>query len=69
MTFAGYDPEEAIRFWVRMRQAMRGTRQVPAYLSDHPTDEERIRNMQRWVPMAIAGKKAFDEGRIARPNR
>jgi predicted Zn-dependent protease len=64
MTFAGYDPKEAIRFWVRMSQVNEGGR-IPEFLSDHPSDEQRIRNMQRWVPMALAGKKAFDEGRIA----
>jgi metalloendopeptidase OMA1, mitochondrial len=65
MTFAGYDPEEAIRFWVRMSQANQTAGRIPEFLSDHPSDEERIRNMQGWVPMALAGKRAFDEGRIA----
>ncbi len=65
MTFAGYDPEEAIRFWVRMTQATKGGGKIPVFLSDHPSDAERIRNMERWVPMARAGKKAFDEGHIA----
>jgi predicted Zn-dependent protease len=65
MTFAGYDPEEAIRFWVRMSRASQGAGRVPGFLSDHPSDADRIRNMQQWVPRAIAGKRAFDEGRIA----
>jgi predicted Zn-dependent protease len=64
MTFAGYDPKEAVRFWVRMSQANQGGR-IPEFLSDHPSDEQRIHNMQQWVPRALAGKKAFDEGRIA----
>jgi predicted Zn-dependent protease len=68
-TFAGYDPEEAVRFWVRMRQANQGAGRIPEFLSDHPSDEQRIRNMQQWVPRALAGKKAFDEGRIAPPTR
>jgi predicted Zn-dependent protease len=68
MTFAGYDPHEAVRFWVRMSQANKGG-SIPEFLSDHPSDERRIRNMQEWVPMALAGKKAFDEGRIASPMR
>jgi predicted Zn-dependent protease len=66
MTFAGYQPEEAVRFWVRMSQAHQGGN-IPEFLSDHPSDEHRIRDMQRWVPMALAAKKAFDEGRIAPP--
>lgn len=65
MTFAGYDPEEAIRFWVRMSQMNQGAQRIPEFLSDHPSDAERIDNMRGWVPMAVAGKRAFDEGRIA----
>jgi predicted Zn-dependent protease len=69
MTFAGYDPQEAVRFWVRMSQASQGKGSIPEFLSDHPNDEQRIRNMQKWVPLALAGKRAFDEGRIASPTR
>lgn len=65
MTFAGYEPEEAIRFWVRMSRANQAGGQIPDFLSDHPSDAERIQNMKQWVPLARAGKKAFDEGRIA----
>jgi predicted Zn-dependent protease len=64
MTFAGYRPEEAVRFWVNMSRANQGAT-IPEILSDHPSDERRIQNMQEWVPRALAGKKAFDEGRIA----
>jgi predicted Zn-dependent protease len=65
MTFAGYQPEEAVRFWVNMRRANQGGARRPEFLSDHPSDERRIQDMKKWVPMARAGKKAFDEGRIA----
>jgi predicted Zn-dependent protease len=65
MTFAGYQPEEAIRFWVNMRDAHPGGAGIPEFLSDHPSDERRIQDMRVWVPRALAGKKAFDEGRIA----
>src|SRR5262249_29526653 len=65
MTFAGYDPEEAIRFWVRMSRGSQGAGPIPRFLSDHPSDAERVRNMQQWVPLARAGKRAFDEGHIA----
>jgi predicted Zn-dependent protease len=68
MTFAGYQPEEAVRLWVRMSQLHQGG-SIPEFLSDHPSDQQRIRDMQRWVPMALAAKKAFDEGRIAPPTR
>ena len=65
MTFAGYQPEEAVRFWTNMRRANPGGAGMPEILSDHPSDERRIEDMRAWVPMAAAGKKAFDEGRIA----
>jgi predicted Zn-dependent protease len=65
MTFAGYDPEEALRFWVRMSRMNQAGSRIPEFLSDHPSDAERVRNMQQWVPMALAGKRAFDEGHIA----
>jgi predicted Zn-dependent protease len=68
MTFAGYDPEEAVRFWVRMSQLHQGSN-IPEFLSDHPSDQQRIRDIQKWVPRALAAKKAFDEGRIAPATR
>jgi predicted Zn-dependent protease len=64
MTFAGYDPNEAVRFWQRMARANRGGA-PPEILSDHPSDEHRIRDIEAWVPKAKAAKRAFDEGRIA----
>jgi metalloendopeptidase OMA1, mitochondrial len=63
MPFAGYDPHEAVRFWQRMGQLSRGGR-TPEFLSDHPSDERRMRDMEQWVPKALAAKKAFDEGHI-----
>ncbi|HEV2949260.1 MAG TPA: M48 family metallopeptidase [Gemmataceae bacterium] len=65
MTFAGFDPEEAVRFWERMQQAGGGQQRLPEILSDHPSDAHRIQKMKDWVPKAKAAKRAFDEGRIA----
>jgi predicted Zn-dependent protease len=64
MTFAGYQPEEAVQFWVNMSRANQGA-EIPETLSDHPSDARRIQNMKEWVPRALAAKRAFDEGRIA----
>src|SRR5437868_8274327 len=64
MTFAGYDPHAAIGFWELMsRRGSSG--QIPEILSDHPSDARRIRDLQSWIPRALAAKQAFDEGRIA----
>jgi len=65
MTFAGYDPEEAVHFWERMQRLSGGRQQLPEILSDHPSDARRIQNMKAWVPKALAAKQAYDEGRIA----
>lgn len=65
MTFAGYNPEEAVRFWERMEQATSGHGRLPEILSDHPSDAHRIQNLRKWVPLALAAKKAFDKGDIA----
>ncbi len=65
MTFAGYDPREAIRFWQKMVRGSRAGINMPEVISSHPSDERRIAQLHDWVPMAVAGKKAYDEGRIA----
>ncbi len=64
MTFAGYDPAEAVRFWERMQQLASGQQRLPEILSDHPSDAHRIQNLKSWVPRARAAKQAFDEGHI-----
>jgi predicted Zn-dependent protease len=64
MTFAGYDPDEALVFWQRMQQAERGG-QVPEILSNHPSDAHRIRQLRIWIPQAKAAKVAYDHHRIA----
>jgi predicted Zn-dependent protease len=65
MTFAGYDPKQAVVFWERMKSLSGQQGRVPEILSDHPSDEHRIQKLKEWVPRAVAGKKAYDEGRVA----
>jgi predicted Zn-dependent protease len=48
---AGYNPQEAIPFWQRM--AKLGGDNPPAFLSDHPADEERIKKLQELMPEAL----------------
>jgi metalloendopeptidase OMA1, mitochondrial len=64
MTFAGYDPDQAVVFWQRMRQAQGGG-QLPEILSDHPSDIHRMKQMRAWVPQAKAAKVAYDHHHIA----
>jgi predicted Zn-dependent protease len=65
MTFADYDPQEAVAFWKQMERVRGAQPQMPEILSDHPSDQRRIKQMQSWVPMSVAAKKAYVEGRIA----
>ncbi len=68
MTFAGYNPAEAPKFWQRMEE-MTGGSGVPEILSNHPSDERRMRDLEGWAKAAAAAKKAYDEGRIAPERR
>lgn len=47
---AGYDPSVAVTFWQRM--AASSTSSMPAFLSDHPSDNKRIANINKWLPTA-----------------
>jgi predicted Zn-dependent protease len=64
MTFAGYDPDQALVFWQRMQRLSQG-KQPPEILSDHPSDAHRIEQIRNWKTRAVAAKQAFDAGRIA----
>ncbi len=52
MAMAGYDPHEAIRFWERMAAAKQG-QAPPEFLSTHPSDDRRIRNITKLIPEAM----------------
>ena len=53
MAMAGYNPEEAVAFWQRMAAAKQGQAEPPEFLSTHPHDSTRIRNLQRLLPEAM----------------
>lgn len=48
---AGYDPREAPRFWQRM--ASQGGSKAPVLLSTHPSNEQRIRDLNAFMPEAM----------------
>lgn len=52
MAMAGYDPNEAPRFWERMK-ANSGGGSTPGFLSTHPSDTKRISDLQRDIPEAM----------------
>jgi predicted Zn-dependent protease len=49
---AGYNPQEAIPLWQRMEQAGGGNR-PPEFLSTHPSEGNRINELQKWMPEAL----------------
>jgi metalloendopeptidase OMA1, mitochondrial len=53
MAKAGYDPHAARDLWVRMAEASKGSSRPPEFLSTHPSEETRIRQIEAWLPEAM----------------
>ncbi len=51
MSIAGYDPNEAPKFWERMAAQSNGA--PPEWLSTHPSNETRISDLKRDIPEAM----------------
>ena len=54
MTLAGYNPESAISFWQKMSAGGSGTIE---FMSTHPSDENRIAELQKILPEMTKYKK------------
>ncbi len=52
MAMAGYDPNTAVDFWKRM-SAMKNGAAPPEFLSTHPSDQTRIRQIEKLLPKAM----------------
>ena len=52
MAMAGYDPNTAVGFWQRMAEKQGGLA-PPEFLSTHPSDETRIKNIKALIPEAM----------------
>ncbi|HEU5291653.1 MAG TPA: M48 family metallopeptidase [Cyclobacteriaceae bacterium] len=52
MAIAGYNPEEAPKFWERMSAGSSGQK-PPEWLSTHPSDETRIADLKKAMPEAM----------------
>ncbi len=51
MAMAGYQPAEAIEFWKRMSKS--GGKKTAEFLSTHPSDATRVRDLQQFLPEAM----------------
>ena len=58
MAIAGYNPEEAVNLWKRMK-AESGGKAPPEFLSTHPSNDSRIKNLEKLVPIAKAEAAKF----------
>jgi predicted Zn-dependent protease len=56
MARAGYDPREALAFWKRFAayNQQQGGSKTPSFLSTHPLDEVRIKQIEEWLPQVEA---------------
>jgi predicted Zn-dependent protease len=64
MALAGYDPHAAVAFWQRMAAAGQGASKPPEFLSTHPADATRIRNLEELLPEAM---EYYHPGQAAQP--
>lgn len=58
MIMAGYKPEEAVNVWIRMGERA-GGQAPPEFLSTHPSNESRVKNLRAYLPTAIEQAKKY----------
>ena len=47
-SLSGYDIRESVKLWERMAANKKG-KEVPVFLSTHPSSEKRIENLNNWI--------------------
>ncbi|XLS27733.1 M48 family metallopeptidase [Flavobacteriaceae bacterium M23B6Z8] len=58
MAIAGYNPYEAAELWKRMKERS-GGQQPPEFLSTHPSNDTRIKNLTMLAPKAVEEAKKY----------
>ena len=51
-SLSGYDIRESVRLWERMSKNKKG-KEVPVFLSTHPSSKKRIKNLENWIDEVI----------------
>ena len=51
-SLSGYDIRESVELWKRMSQNKKG-KEVPVFLSTHPSSKKRIENLKGWIDEVI----------------
>lgn len=46
---AGYNPAQALKFWENMARLSKSSQKPPAFLSTHPADDARIREIREYI--------------------
>lgn len=46
---AGYNPAQALKFWENMARLSKSSQKPPVFLSTHPADDERIREIREYI--------------------
>ncbi|SDX81871.1 Peptidase family M48 [Lutibacter oricola] len=59
MIMAGYKPEEAVNVWIRMSQRADASKAPPEFLSTHPSNQTRIKNLRAFLPTAMVLAKKY----------
>ncbi len=50
---AAYDPRAGVSLWKKMIQASRGSERPPEFLSTHPAEESRVREIESLLPTVM----------------
>jgi predicted Zn-dependent protease len=61
MAKAGYNPEEAVKFWKTMLEVNKGKERPPEWLSTHPITKKRISELEELLPEALEIYNASDK--------
>ena len=49
MNLSGFNMNESIKVWERMQSTNNGGN-IPEFMSSHPSPQNRIINLQEWIP-------------------